>query len=108
MQSFPDELITKLPEEAKSYFKDLVRRWGFLADLCFSDLLVYIPTDDNATSFMVAAQVRPATSQTVHPRDLVGIDYDAESVYVVESALRSGGMTFAEHRRRRLKLCVLL
>ncbi|SHE51434.1 Two-component sensor histidine kinase, contains HisKA and HATPase domains [Ferrithrix thermotolerans DSM 19514] len=96
MQSFPDELITKLPEEAKSYFKDLVRRWGFLADLCFSDLLIYIPTDNNATSFMVAAQVRPATSQTVHPRDLVGIDYDAESVYVVESALRSGGMTFAE------------
>ncbi len=96
MQSFPDEVVAKLPESAKTYFKDLVRRWGFLADLCFSDLLIYIPSDVSAKEFVVAAQVRPATSQTVHPRDLVGIYYDSASIGVVASALKSGGMTFAE------------
>ena len=96
MQSFPDEVVANLPEATRSYFKDLVRRWGFLADLCFSDLLIYIPSDSSAKEFVVAAQVRPATSQTVHPRDLVGIYYDAASIGVVESALKSGGMAFAE------------
>jgi two-component sensor histidine kinase len=90
-----EECLANLPEVAKTYLGDLVRRWGFLSDLCFSDLLVYLPTPDSL-GFTVGAQARPATAQTVHAGDLVGVYYDSESVPAVATALRSGNFAFSE------------
>ena len=41
-----------------------------LADFCFADLLLFVPLDDGR--FEVVGQVRPTTSQTLYPDDLVG------------------------------------
>ncbi|MFP5487838.1 MAG: histidine kinase N-terminal domain-containing protein, partial [Acidimicrobiia bacterium] len=69
--------LTDLLREQSTLDKDqvghLTRRvseWGMLADFCFSDLLVYVPTPDGR--WLVAAQVRPATGQTMYQTDWVG------------------------------------
>jgi two-component sensor histidine kinase len=43
-----------------------------LSDLCFADLLLFVPVLDSKDSFVVLGQVRPTTSQTLHLDDLVG------------------------------------
>ena len=48
----------------------LVAEWGFLADLCFADLLLYIEAED--LRWLVVDQVRPATNQTMYATDYVG------------------------------------
>ncbi|MDG1265837.1 MAG: histidine kinase N-terminal domain-containing protein, partial [Ilumatobacter sp.] len=49
----------------------LTAEWAFLADLCFSDLLLHVQSDDGR--WMIVDQVRPATNQTMYPIDFVGI-----------------------------------
>src|SRR3954469_7810577 len=49
--------------------------WGMLADLCYADLLLFVPVVDGAappSRFVVLGQIRPTTNQTLHPDDLVG------------------------------------
>ena len=41
-----------------------------LADFCFADLLLYVPTKDER--WLIVGQVRPATGQTVYHTDWVG------------------------------------
>ena len=41
-----------------------------LADLCFADLLLYVPTKDDR--WLIVGQVRPATGQTMYRTDWVG------------------------------------
>ena len=51
----------------------LAAEWGFLADLCFADLLLYVEAGDGR--WLVVDQVRPATNQTMYVdrlRRLVG------------------------------------
>jgi two-component sensor histidine kinase len=91
----PEQLIGALEPSQREYLRQLSRRWGFLSDLCFSDLLVYLPIPSE-DAFIVAGQVRPATAQTVHPGDLVGRRYDATEVPAVSSSYRSGGFAFSE------------
>ena len=64
----------------------LVSEWGMLADFCFADMLLYLPTNDK--QWIVAAQVRAATGQTLYETDLVGLT--AESV---EAAMISQAFT---------------
>ena len=69
------------------HLRQLVASWGLLADLCFADMLLFVASGNNhATTsaiatqnvlvapqhFVVAAQVRPTTSQTLYQSDLVG------------------------------------
>ncbi|MBO0827571.1 MAG: histidine kinase N-terminal domain-containing protein [Streptosporangiales bacterium] len=49
----------------------LVSEWQLLADLSFADLLLWLPAE-NATAWVCAAQVRPATGPTAHLDDVVG------------------------------------
>ncbi|MGB8021987.1 MAG: sensor histidine kinase [Candidatus Nanopelagicales bacterium] len=49
----------------------LLRDLGLLADLAFSDLLLWLPVW-NQGGYVAAAQVRPVTAATRHPYDLVG------------------------------------
>lgn len=65
----------------------LVDQWDMLADLSFSDLILWVPdVDDNV--FWAAAQCRPNTGPTALEDDVVGEDiaYDPESL-VVEAYL---------------------
>jgi two-component system, sensor histidine kinase PdtaS len=54
----------------------LVASWGMLSDLCFSDLLLFVPVAGSEHShpmkFVVLGQVRPTTNQTLYREDLVG------------------------------------
>lgn len=65
----------------------MVDQWDMLADLSFSDLILWVPdVDDNV--FWAAAQCRPTTGPTALEDDVVGEDiaYDPESL-VVEAYL---------------------
>ncbi len=65
----------------------LVDQWDVLADLAFSDLILWVPdVDDNV--FWAAAQCRPTTGPTALEDDVVGEDiaYDPESL-VIEAYL---------------------
>ena len=73
-----------------SYLRRLVSEWGLIADLCFADLVLFTAaptlggtsggtssgtsggTPETPQRFVVSAQVRPTTSQTLYQDDLVG------------------------------------
>jgi len=80
---------TSLEGSALDHLQRLVASWGFLADLCFADLLIYVPVhaataaagpepdaqaDGQATggNFIVLGQIRPTTSQTLYGEDQIG------------------------------------
>ena len=76
---------TTLSAPAVNHLQRLVATWGLLADLCFADLLLFVPVTrsdalgDAVTgrSLAVVGQVRPLTSQTLFRADLVGSVDDA-------------------------------
>ncbi|MFL3012296.1 MAG: sensor histidine kinase [Acidimicrobiales bacterium] len=82
-----EELAKKnsdLEDDSISYLQDLTRSWGLLADLSFSDLLLYLPTKEPPVdSFVLLAHVRPTTSTTLYRADLVGQKFEAQSRPVV-------------------------
>src|SRR5918911_884503 len=64
---------TRLDGPALGHLQRLMGSWGMLADLCFSDLLLFVPvTAGEGSRFIVLGQMRPTTSQTLHREDLVG------------------------------------
>jgi two-component sensor histidine kinase len=62
--------LTALESGQVAHLNRLVSEWGMLADFCFSDLLLYVPTADER--WVVVGQVRPATGQTMYQTDWVG------------------------------------
>ena len=107
------------PEDAE-HLQKLTASWGMLADLCFSDLLLYVPTrydphteteSSPELNYMVIAQVRPATSRTLYPRDLVSTVVSASSVPGITQCLTSGHIAFKESRimhaeEHRVSFCI--
>ncbi|HSP36784.1 MAG TPA: histidine kinase N-terminal domain-containing protein [Frankiaceae bacterium] len=73
---------TGLDGAGRQRLQALVTEWGLLADLSFADLLLCVPVDAEAEdpSFLVVAQVRPATGPTVHPTDLFGTTLRRDSL----------------------------
>ena len=67
---------TSLTRDEINHLKQLVSEWGLLADLCFADLLLYVPSTDS--EWLIVAQVRPATGQTIYLTDYVGVPADNE------------------------------
>nr|MDQ6927993.1 histidine kinase N-terminal domain-containing protein [Actinomycetota bacterium] len=74
---------TRLDGLELAHLQRLTASWGFLADLCFADLLLYVPTSTPASpaeisdpayqaQFIVLGQMRPTTSQTLYREDQVG------------------------------------
>ncbi len=75
---------TDLDPEAFGHLHRLMGSWGMLADLCFGDLVLFVPTrrrggrptsrpgPETELSFVVLGQMRPSTSQTLYQEDLVG------------------------------------
>ena len=68
---------TSLTEADHEHLRKLVGTWNLLADLSFSDLLLLAPVttssaEPSAHKYVVLAQVRPTTSQTMYLNDEVG------------------------------------
>jgi two-component sensor histidine kinase len=80
--------------------------WQVLADLSFADLLLYVSVAGSEPpgrerdvahslppgipSFEVCAQLRPFTSQTLYPHDVVGSRYTQPQQPIVERSAREG------------------
>jgi two-component system, sensor histidine kinase PdtaS len=77
---------TQLDREQVAHLSRLVSEWGMLADFCFSDLLLYVPTSSGR--WAVVAQVRPATGQTMYQTDWVGSWANESEVELIERAYR--------------------
>jgi two-component sensor histidine kinase len=74
-----EKLRDSLTPSQRTYLSELLRFWGFLADLGFCDLTIALPfASGSKLGYVIAAQVRPATAQTVHPGDLVGMHFDLD------------------------------
>ena len=59
-----------LSPEQVDHLQRLLATWSLLADLCFSDLLLFGRLDPSdrveGDSFVVLGQIRPTTNQTAH------------------------------------------
>jgi two-component sensor histidine kinase len=101
-----------IPDEGHAHLKRLMASWGMLADLCFADLLLFVPAPgpDNAR-FAVIGQMRPTTSQTLHHEDLVGMVIDEVERPLVARAWRQaqlveGEITLAARGERAKIQCI--
>ncbi|MEO5678371.1 MAG: sensor histidine kinase [Acidimicrobiales bacterium] len=92
MATLPElaRLHTRLSADQLSHLTRLVASWGMLADLCFADLLLFVPVAGGDGRFIVLGQVRPTTSQTLHGDDLVGRIIDEAERPLVARAFRAG------------------
>src|SRR4051812_19870156 len=77
------------------HLQRLVASWGPLADLCFSDLLLFVPERSHG-DLVVVGQVRPTTNQTVYRQDMVGEVVTPDARPLVHEALRTGTQTDGE------------
>jgi two-component sensor histidine kinase len=69
----------------------LAGSWRALADLSFSDLLLLAPiAEESGHRFVVLAQVRPTTGQTIYPTDMVGTIVDEVERPLLMRSLRTG------------------
>ena len=90
---------------ARRHLDRLMANWNLLADLCFSDLLLYVPYRPLGASpgpeeerLVVIGQVRPTTSQTLFEIDLVGEVVAAGELPLVVESLRTGAISVGEQR----------
>ncbi len=67
----------------------LVSDWQLLADLAFSDLVLWLPTW-NGSGFVAGAQMRPTTGSTVFGDDLVGTFLPRGRRQLLDEALELG------------------
>ncbi len=75
MAAFPELAIlrTELNGDALAHLERLAVSWRLLSDLSFSDLLLLAPiAHEDGHRFVILAQVRPTTGQTLYVHDLVG------------------------------------
>jgi two-component sensor histidine kinase len=82
---------TELSKEQTTHLANLVSEWGMLADLCFTDLLLYVPVG-GLDKWLVVAQVRAATGQTLYISDWVGSMATDEERPLLAQAFRSKGI----------------
>ena len=81
--------VSDLTRPQAEHLRALCQSWQLLADLSFSDLLLYVPRPGGET-FEICAQLRPFTSQTLYPQDMVGTTFTQPEQPIVERALREG------------------
>lgn len=80
---------TSLTSAEIDHLQRLVATWGLLADLCFSDLLLFGRGPDDGT-LIVLGQIRPTTSQTLFADDWVGLEVAADARPLVARCHSSG------------------
>jgi two-component system, sensor histidine kinase PdtaS len=86
--------VSDVSPEGAQHLRALCSSWQVLADLSFSDLLLYCRVKRSAPtapeSFEIVAQLRPFTSQTLYPQDMVGSRFTQPEQPIVERAFREG------------------
>jgi two-component sensor histidine kinase len=95
-----------LEPSARRHLERLMASWSLLADLCFSDILLYVPADRLAggeaghgnTHFVAIGQVRPTTNPTLFDIDLIGQVVTARQLPIVLESLRTGVISIGEQR----------
>ncbi|MFS8482690.1 MAG: sensor histidine kinase [Acidimicrobiia bacterium] len=107
--------FTRLDPEAIAHLQRLAASWGLLADFCFADLLLFgvvgEPRENGGNRFVVLAQVRPTTAQTVYRADWVGTVLEEEERPLVARAYRlgeiiEGEITISPLKERVRVLCI--
>mgnify|MGYP006089049787 CR=1 FL=1 len=84
---------SKFNETFISHLQGLTRSWGLLADLSFSDLLLYSPIQNDAgISFVLLGHIRPTTTTTLYRADLVGQIFEPEQRPLVAETYESSGI----------------
>ena len=79
------------------HLQRLVASWGPIADLCFADMLLFVPlAGDGGRRFVIVGQVRPSTNQTLYRDDFVGDIVDESARPLISRALRSGEIVEGE------------
>jgi two-component sensor histidine kinase len=81
--------VSDLSAREAEHLRSLCSSWQVLADLSFSDLLLYVPAK-HGEIFEICAQLRPFTSQTLYPHDMVRTLVTQPDQPVVERAFREG------------------
>jgi two-component sensor histidine kinase len=82
-----------------NHLQRLVASWSPIADLCFADLLLFVPlAGEGGRRFVVVGQVRPSTNQTLYRMDYVGEIVDETSRPLIMRALRTGELVEGEIR----------
>jgi two-component sensor histidine kinase len=79
-----------LKPEPTAHLQRLIRSWGLLADLSFSDVLLFAPTSADRDKLILLGHVRPTTAQTIYRTDLVGELFRSTERPIVNHALVSG------------------
>jgi two-component system, sensor histidine kinase PdtaS len=88
---------TALDGPALAHLQRLVGTWGLLSDLCFADLLLFVPVEDPAAGrFVILGQIRPTTSQTLYREDQIGKVFDSFDRPLVARAWRLGDIIDGE------------
>ena len=87
---------TELSPAAFSHLQRLMASWGMLADLCFADLLLFVPANTSGSKFVVLGQMRPTSTQTLHWEDFVGKVIDETARPLVARAWRLGEIVEGE------------
>ncbi|MGH2751326.1 MAG: sensor histidine kinase [Actinomycetota bacterium] len=81
--------VSDLNKRQSEHLRTLCGSWQVLADLSFSDLLLYVRVMGQEL-FEISAQLRPFTSQTLYPQDMVGVRVTQPEQPIVERAFREG------------------
>ena len=83
-------------ERELAHLGAFVSEWGMLADFCFADMLLYLPSNDK--QWIVVAQVRAATGQTLYETDLVGLTADFDKAAMIAQAFTAQKVVTGEVR----------
>ncbi|MEY4223368.1 MAG: hypothetical protein RIS33_302 [Actinomycetota bacterium] len=81
---------TDLSKEDGAHLQQLISEWGMLADLCFADMILYVRDHDGR--WIIGAQVRPATGQTIYRSDLVEVEAGPDESRLLSAAFMSVAM----------------
>ena len=85
---------TELEQGAVEYLAALVSEWGMLADFCFADMLLYIPIGKER--WLISAQVRAATGQTLYHSDYVNTWASDTERILLDKCIKSNGTVQGE------------
>ena len=90
---------TGLPGAAVDQLQLVVAEWQLLSDLGFADFLMWIPLGGSLRRFLCVAQVRPTTTPTAHPDDMVGVQVPVAGHPQLRRAVQEGRVCREEDPR---------
>lgn len=92
-----EEAVAALAAEHRTHLHRLAGWWPLLADLCFSDLVVYLRgSGEHRGDYVVVTHVRPVTSQTIYPTMIEGEVRTAAQRPLIAEAFDEGDIVEGE------------